>query len=199
MKYEERVDPWDYATTAEEQERYGIALDLVDNRGARGSAFEIGCGEALFTRMLSSRCHWVLAVDAIDTAVQRARVNCSGLPNVRVEPWDAREDPPPGKFDLVLCMDVMEHLRSNPWVQRRAMRSVCAAIASGGWLLITACRTHPVVEHARWARLLGTGANGILARFLATDPRLTVRQVTSTERHLVALCQASTMSATDWA
>ena len=191
-QYAASADPWNYASSSVEQQRYAAALDILARwRGEhRPSAFEVGCGEGLFTARLAQHCSSVLAVDISDVALNRARETCAELAHVRLARWDAVKDPPPGTFDLVVCMDVME-VGWRPLAQRRAMRAVTRSLRPGGALLVTVCLRSPVVERARWGRWLGRGAHGVVARFASLDRRLICRESRSTERQFIALLEAT--------
>jgi 2-polyprenyl-3-methyl-5-hydroxy-6-metoxy-1,4-benzoquinol methylase len=189
--YARAPDPWHYASSLEERERYATALEMIDGSGPErvASAVEIGCGEGLFTERLAERCDSVLGLDVSRTALERARRRCGHLDHVRFATWDARVDPLPGEYDLVVCMDVMDDLH-RPTVQRRAMGAVDGAVAPGGRLLVSAVVQSPVFEESRWAAWLGRGGRNILAAFAARDRRLLERVRRNTENHVLALFEA---------
>ena len=135
-------------------------------------AFEIGCGEGHFTEILAPRCESLLAVDVNTTALERARRRCRDLANVCFEHWDLRSDDVPGRFDLVVATSVLEYLRS-PLSLRRARTKLAQALRPGGILLLGNVRLDPVVENARWARILPRGAGPVDA-FMSRHPRLEV-------------------------
>jgi SAM-dependent methyltransferase len=190
-QYSGGPDPWRYASSPDERLRYRLALEIIDRwRGDhRPKAFEVGCGEGLFTVELAPRCASVLAVDMNEVALERARVRCAEFDSVRVARWDATNDEPPGRFELVLCMDVMD-VGWGPLAQRRAIRKVSRALAPGGVLLVTSVLKSPVVERAQWARWLGAGARGTVNRFAALDTRLLLVEATTTPVHFIALLEA---------
>lgn len=191
-QYSSRSDPWRYTSLPDERQRHGLALEMIDRwrEWRRPGAFEVGCGEGLFTEALAPRCSSVLAVDIDELALGRAQARCASFDGVRTMRWDAIEDPTPGTFELVLCMDVMD-LGWSPLVQRRAMRAVCRTIAPHGMLLVTAVLKSPVVEHARWARWLGSGGRGTVVRFAAQDRRLVLLEARATSKHFIALFEAA--------
>jgi SAM-dependent methyltransferase len=169
-----REDPWGYETP-EGRRRFERELGLVESAtggGRIGMAFEIGCGEGHFTEILAPRCESLLAVDVNTTALERARRRCRDLANVRLERWDLRSDDVPDRFDLVVATSVLEYLRS-PLSLRRARAKLAQALRPGGILLLGNVRLDPVVENARWARILPRGAGPVDA-FVARHPRLEV-------------------------
>ena len=133
-------------------------------------------------------------MDLVEVALERARERSAGIENVCYRRWNAVEEPPPGDFELVVCMDVVDS-GWRPLALRRAVRSVCEAVTPGGLLLVTAVKQNPAVEGARWARWLGRGANGIQHRFRAADPALTIVDARDTSTHVLALYERSRASA----
>ena len=170
----DREDPWGYASP-EGRRRFDRELGLIEcatgvERIRR--AFEIGCGEGHFTELLAPRCESLLAADISSTALKRARCRCRKLPNVRFERWDLRSDDVPGQFDLVVATSVLEYLKS-PRSLRRARAKIAQAVRPGGLLLVGNVQLDPVVESARWTRLLPRGGAPVNA-FVARHPQLEV-------------------------
>ncbi len=64
-------DPWQFATSAYEREKYDATLAALPTR--IGSAFEIGCSIGILTRRLAERCNTLLAVDVAKAALAAAR------------------------------------------------------------------------------------------------------------------------------
>lgn len=189
--YRSDRDPWDYATHPEERRRYETALELIDDLGRDWPrALEVGCGEGLFTSKLAARCGSVLAVDVSGVALARAREHCSRFEHVRFAEWDARVDPPFGRFDLVVCMDVICDIH-RPLAQRRALAKVAGSVATGGRLVVSAVIQDALIEDAYWASWLGRGGRWVIDRFAAQD-HLVHQETRQTDRHLLALFAAAT-------
>jgi 2-polyprenyl-3-methyl-5-hydroxy-6-metoxy-1,4-benzoquinol methylase len=180
-----RNDPWQYASTPSERERYDTALEMLDAAGLQTAetAVEIGCGEGFFTELLAPRCGRLLAVDLMTVAIGRATVRCAAHPNVRFRRWDVLADERLGTFDLVVCMDVLQYV-SRLAARRRAVAAAADAVAPGGALLLTGVLRSPVVEKAHWGRWLPVGAREDAALF---HPHLVLQSQRTTERHLVSL------------
>jgi SAM-dependent methyltransferase len=191
-RYSGARDPWNYESDSGERERYALALELIDahRAGSRPRALEVGCGEGAFTAELAARCESVLALDVSAVALQRARDRCVGLSNVSFAEWDARADPSPGSFELVVCMDAVDEIL-RPLARRRAIAKVSASVAGGGQLLVTSFVQDPIVEQAAWARWLGRGGAWTVQRFGTSDERLTRVETRELSRHLLALYRAT--------
>jgi 2-polyprenyl-3-methyl-5-hydroxy-6-metoxy-1,4-benzoquinol methylase len=185
--YAHAIDPWQYASVAMDRERHSTALELIDRwRGdANPRALEVGCGEGLFTAALALRCSSVLGVDVSPTALKRAAERCAENPAVRFETWDATADPPPGRFELVTCMDLISSLPRITH-KRRAIAAVRYCLEPGGLLVVTEIAKDALIEHARWARWLGVGATWVERSFAESSG---LRQLESrrTTGHLVAI------------
>lgn len=106
----EHEDPWNYSTSPDEADRFSSAsqmLEMAREDGLFENAFEVGCSEGAFTKMLAPRCKCLRAVDISQTALSRARQRCKGQ-DVRFEQWDLFTSPAPANLDLVVVMDVLE-------------------------------------------------------------------------------------------
>jgi len=102
--YENASDPWSFATSDYEAEKYARSLAALDPHYAH--ALEIGCSIGVFTRELASRCAELLAIDISDRAIERARERCADAPQVRFARMTAPHEFPAGPFDLITCCEV---------------------------------------------------------------------------------------------
>ena len=93
------------------------ALDL--DKGDR--VIDVGCGSGFLMKRI--RDANVTGVDLSDTALSMARVNLSGMGNVRLVKADARQLPfDDSSFDKVVCADVLEHVPAPKDVVREIKR-----------------------------------------------------------------------------
>ena len=191
-QYRESADPWSYGETEYQRRRFETSLELIEGTGRVPfpTALEVGSSEGLFTEQLAPRCSSLLGTDVSETALARARERCASIEQVSFARWDALADPPPGRYDLVVCMDVVDEI-DRPRARRKLVDSVIGAVAPGGSVLVTAVIVSDTVETARWARWMGLGAHWVIDRF-ASDPRLELRELRETERHLIARYEAVT-------
>ena len=124
--YASDPDPWQFATSDYEREKYAATLAaLPERRFARG--FEIGCSIGVLTKQLAERCDDLLAVDVSEIALAQARERC---PGVSFAYMDLRSEWPEGRFDLILFSEVLYYLGIDG-IQRVAQHTV-KHLAPGG-------------------------------------------------------------------
>ena len=187
-EFRARFDPWNYSRPAE-QDRFQRALALID-LVAQGKRFErvleVGCAEGMFTVLLAPRCNSLLAVDVSPVALMRARRRCHEFAHVSFREWNLRLDAPPGMFELVTVMDVLEAF-ARPGDLKAIRRRIPQVVARGGYLLMSSTRDNPWVENAFWGRWLIRGAH--INRYFASHPALAVRAESLTDSHAITLMQ----------
>ncbi|HEX8086608.1 MAG TPA: class I SAM-dependent methyltransferase [Solirubrobacteraceae bacterium] len=121
------------------------ALRSLDGR----TAVEVGPGSGLYLPLLVERFGEVTAIDVEDAFLERAR----SVDGVRVVRDDVtRSSLPAGAFDVVLCSEVIEHVRDP----RPALRGLRRLLAPGGALVLsTPLRWSPLEVLGRVAFLPG--------------------------------------------
>lgn len=125
-------DPWDLATSDYEQGKYAATVAALDGR-RHGRALEVGCSIGVLTAALAPCCDELLAVDTSSRAVAAARRRTAGLPGVHVERRSIPADMPEGRFDLIVCSEVLYY-----WDRAelsRVWETLREAVAPGGSLL----------------------------------------------------------------
>jgi SAM-dependent methyltransferase len=113
--------------------------------GANRRALEIGCGYGYASELLAEQGYQVLGTDISAHAIELARreVTC---PDVTFAVWDAGSEILPGKFDLIMALEVIEHLPDPD----AALRSWAALLNPGGAVISTTPnRLGPL---SRWKR-----------------------------------------------
>ena len=103
--YRQNADPWNFAESSYEQERYANILDSVDGRRYL-RAFEPGCLIGVLTRRLALLCDRLEAIEISSTAVACARERCKDLPQIHIECGSLPEAIPAGKFDLIVFSEI---------------------------------------------------------------------------------------------
>ena len=128
--YAAEPDPWRFATSAYEAEKYAATLAALPP-GHFASALEVGCSIGVLTTQLAQRCDQLLALDVAEAALAQAR---SANPSVRFERRRIPQAWPPGRFDLILLSEVLYYFDRAGIVEtaRRAVR----ALQPGGCILM---------------------------------------------------------------
>jgi len=143
--YRASDDPWDFATSTYEREKYASTLAALGGRRF-GRALEVGCSIGVFTAMLAPYCGELLAVDASERATALARERLASATNVRVERRTFPEELPEGQFGLILVSEVLYYLDRETLL--RGLRGLEAALAPGGSMLAVhwrrETRTYPL-------------------------------------------------------
>jgi 2-polyprenyl-3-methyl-5-hydroxy-6-metoxy-1,4-benzoquinol methylase len=103
---------------------------------------EIGCGEGATLGYLKRRgiAKWTCGIDVHDAALQKARENGVDetiLGNIEDSLLVNRDD----RFDVILCLDVLEHL-VDPW---SVVERISDLLADGGIIIVSI----PNVQHLR--------------------------------------------------
>jgi SAM-dependent methyltransferase len=164
------ADPWSFATSGYEREKYDRSLAALAPRYAH--ALEIGCSVGVFTERLAARCERLLGVDISEHALATARTRCRHLSQVRLERADVTHAFPDGSFDLIVLSEVGYYWSDADLV--RARNAIATAGASGGDVLLV--HFLPVVpEYPR------TG-DAVHEAFLA-DRRFTLAESYRAERY----------------
>ena len=127
---EERPVPWgDPQHYAWHVARYRFALPFVVGK----RVMDIGCGEGYGAALLAPVAREVVAVDYSPAAVRHAQETYR-RDNLRFEVGDATAlDPRLGQFDVVVCMEVIEHLVND----QPLLSAAWAALRPGGRLILS--------------------------------------------------------------
>lgn len=125
-------DPWDFATSAYEREKYDSTLAaLPEARASR--VLEIGCSIGVLTARLAERCDELVAIDIDPRALDLARERCAARANVVFARRDFPSESVVGPFDVVVVSEVAYY-----WSDRdfRSARERIAACAPGGTVVL---------------------------------------------------------------
>lgn len=145
------------------------------SRYVRGAVLEVGCGIGTFTGRIvaADGIERVLSIDIAAAAVERCRAAVRS-PRLEVRMADVREVS--GRFDLVVCMNVLEHIEDH----EGALRHMVDLLAPGGTLFLLV-PSHQWLyssfdrESGHWRRYDKSGMRRLFARTVA-DAGLTIRQ-----------------------
>jgi cyclopropane fatty-acyl-phospholipid synthase-like methyltransferase len=130
--YQADPDPWRFATSPYEQEKYAASLAALPPRRF-ATALELGCSIGIFTRALSARCDHLLALDVSLSALAQARHTCAGLP-VTLENRRIPAEWPAGSFDLIVLSEILYYLAAED--VRRAAALAVASLNRPGIILM---------------------------------------------------------------
>jgi SAM-dependent methyltransferase len=125
--YAESDDPWHFATSDYEREKYAATIAALGPRRF-ASALEIGCSIGVLTALLAARCAALLAIDVNERALAAARARCAALPQVRFERMIFPDALPRGQFDLILISEVAYYWSDDDLA---AAIDFCAAAGTG--------------------------------------------------------------------
>ncbi len=168
--YANDSDPWNFATSAYERDKYGATMHALGT-GRFARALEIGASIGVLTERLAHVCDAVVAIDLNPIALAAARDRNRLHAHVTFERANFPHDVPPGPFDLVVVSEVAYYWSDDDFARARA---TIAALAPGGTVVLV--HFTPVVdEYPR------TG-DDVHDTFLA-DPRFAHRSGTRAERY----------------
>lgn len=110
--YRRNPDPWGYATSSYEREKYEATLAAC-GAGPFRRALELGGSIGIFTAALVPRCRRMVTVDAAPTAVESARRRLAEQPQVEVVHGRIPRDIPPGSYDLIVASEILYYLEPD--------------------------------------------------------------------------------------
>jgi 2-polyprenyl-3-methyl-5-hydroxy-6-metoxy-1,4-benzoquinol methylase len=122
---------------------HGGHAKLLALAGSPQRVLDVGCSTGYLSRRLVERGSAVIGIEADERAAQVARDVCERVLVGDVEEMELPFEP--GSFDVILCGDVIEHLREP----RRFLERVRPLLASDGRLVLT------TPNIANWAMRLG--------------------------------------------
>lgn len=142
--------------------RLAYIAGRVPLRGSR--VLDVGCGGGLLSESLTGAGARVTAIDLSASALAAARIHAAGASltidyrRVQVEEIALTE---PGRYDLVTCMELLEHVPAPAGV----VRACAGAVRPGGDLIFATLNRTPVsfflaIIGAEWVlRLLPVGTH----------------------------------------
>lgn len=130
--YAAKSDPWDFAASAYEDEKYSATIAALGSERA-GLALEVGCSIGVLTQRLAAHCTRLVAVDFSEAALAQARSRCADLPNVDVRRAHMPHDMPESAFDLLVLSEVAYYWGSADLALMAAM--IDRHLVKGGRIL----------------------------------------------------------------
>lgn len=127
--YRENPDPWGFANSPYEQQKYEATLAVLGTKHFQ-SALEVGCSIGILTSRLASRCDRLIGLDFAPSAVKAARARCAPYPGVRIEQMQVPRQWPEGSFDLILFSELLYFLDESDLMDTCA--NVLGSLLPGG-------------------------------------------------------------------
>ena len=131
--YAQDSDPWKFATSPYEAEKYARTLAALPEPRYR-NALEVGCSIGVLTSLLAPRCERLLALDAAAAPLEAARRRCEHHAHVSFACAFVPGEWPPGEFDLILLSEVVYYLDAND-VAELATKAA-GSLAPGGTIAL---------------------------------------------------------------
>ena len=128
-----QADPWGY-TNDYEQTKYRQTLELIPD-GPVDDVLEIACAEGHFTVQLAPHAKRLVAADISETALRRAAERCSEHDNVSFQQLDISKDEIPGRYDVIVCSEVLYYLGRRTRLEAFAGQ-LAKALKPGGRLVM---------------------------------------------------------------
>jgi SAM-dependent methyltransferase len=131
--YQENPDPWQFATSEYEAEKYAATLNALP-RNLYKAGFEIGGSIGILTEKLARRCQSLLSVDVSQIAQTQAIDRCRHLHNIKFELMSVPEAFPTTSFDLIVLSEVGYYWSWDDL--HKAQRLILDRLESQGHLLL---------------------------------------------------------------
>jgi SAM-dependent methyltransferase len=104
-RYRASSDPWRFASSAYELNRYEATLESLSRVSYR-RGFEPGCSVGVLTAALARRVEHLVACDISDAAVAVAKERCREFSHAEIYQCDAAAASPEGTFDLIVFSEL---------------------------------------------------------------------------------------------
>jgi hypothetical protein len=136
-RYRADPDPWGYASSPYEREKYAGTLAACGS-GPFAGALELGGSIGVFSAQLAPRCRSLVTIDGAPTAVAAARRRLADRSNVELVLDSIPGDIPPRSYDLV-CGGRLVAVHWRP---------------AGAERPFTAAEVHAILEREPWLTLV---------------------------------------------
>jgi SAM-dependent methyltransferase len=103
--YRENPDPWQFATSEYEAQKYATTLEALP-RERYAAGFEIGGSIGIMTEQLAQRCDRLLSIDVSRIAQSQAIQRCQHLTNIDFQLMSVPHQFPDDAFDLLVLSEV---------------------------------------------------------------------------------------------
>jgi SAM-dependent methyltransferase len=119
-------DPWRFASSSYEAEKYSDTLRAVEGR-IYDNVLEVGCSIGVLTSLLSNVSRRLTAIDVSHLALEQARRRCVDLEHVNFGTSKLPAEAPSGPFDFVLLSEVCYYWSADDLERaKNALISACS-------------------------------------------------------------------------
>jgi trans-aconitate methyltransferase len=128
-RYRVDPDPWGYATSEYERDKYDATLAAC-GEGPFADALELGASIGVFSALPAGRCERLTTIDGAPTAVAAARRRLASVTNVDTILGEIPDAIPIRRFDLVVASEVLYYLTA-PELARTLGRLESSMVPTG--------------------------------------------------------------------
>jgi SAM-dependent methyltransferase len=165
-RYRLDPDPWGYATSEYERDKYEATLAAC-GEGPFADALELGASIGVFTQLLAPRCDRLTTVDGAPTAVAAARRRLADVPDVDVILGEIPDAVPIRCFDLIVASEILYYLTASELA--RTVARLESVMVSGARLVaahwrpagperpLDAQQVHAVLREQPWLQSVTSG------------------------------------------
>lgn len=112
--YQNNPDPWRFASSVYELNRYEVICDIVRNQHPH-YIFEAGCSIGVLTEKLAHLAQFIEAIDISLTATALAQKRCHALNNVRIQCDSLTSYVASPKTDLFILSEIGYYFHAEEW------------------------------------------------------------------------------------
>lgn len=185
-----KQDPWDYSNRYE-QAKYEQTIALLPKRKIE-CALELACAEGHFTQLLAPLVEDLVATDISETALMRAKEACIDHHNITFQRLDLKSGRIPGKFDLIVCSEVLYYFESRKSLAKIA-RKLSQHLTPGGMILMAHGKisvNEPMETGFDWGHPFDARSIG---EIFAKDPNLNLAKEAWSDIYGIQLFEASSV------
>ena len=110
--YDVNTDPWNFETSVYEKAKYLVSMQALDKIMYK-NVFEVGCSIGILSEMLAIRTENLLAVDASEAPLAKARHRLMKYPNVVIEKMNVPAEFITTPSDLIVLSEVAYYLNND--------------------------------------------------------------------------------------
>ena len=110
--YDVNTDPWNFETSVYEKDKYLVSIKALDKITYK-NVFEIGCSIGILSEMLALRAENLLAVDASEAPLAKARHRLKNYPDVVIEKMNVPAEFITTPCDLIVLSEVAYYLNND--------------------------------------------------------------------------------------